>query len=95
MEEARHGVFHSACKASNRNGETVTATMSVSSFQKIKRGLEEAKAYMEGEREGYQVTASSGATPWADLDHKASPEKREQLKQEALAELDAKTISQP
>lgn len=28
------------------------------------------------------------ATKWSDLKHKASPEKREQLKQEALAELD-------
>ena len=68
--------------------------MSESAFQKVKRGLEEAKAYMEGEREGYQVTASYGATHWANLEHKASPKKREQLKQEALAELDAKTISE-
>ncbi len=29
------------------------------------------------------------ATKWRDLKHKASPEKRERLKQEALAELDA------
>ena len=29
------------------------------------------------------------ATKWKDLKHKATPEKREQLKQEALAELDA------
>ena len=29
------------------------------------------------------------ATKWTNLKHKASPEKREQLKQEALAELDA------
>ena len=67
--------------------------MSESAFQKMKRGLEEAKAYMEGEREGYQVTGPSGATPWANLKHKASPEKRAKLKQEALAELDAKTTS--
>ena len=29
------------------------------------------------------------ATKWKDLKHKASPEKREQLKQQALTELDA------
>ena len=29
------------------------------------------------------------ATKWKNLKHKATPEKREQLKQEALAELDA------
>ena len=68
--------------------------MSESAFQKIRRGLEEAKAYTEGKREGHQVTAPSGATPWANLKHKASPEKREKLKQEAMAELDAKTISE-
>ncbi len=68
--------------------------MSKSAFQKIRRGLGEAKAYMEGEREGYQVTAPSGDTPWANLKHKASPEKRKQLKQEALVELDAKTINE-
>ncbi len=28
------------------------------------------------------------ATKWNDLKHKASPEKREQLKREAMAELD-------
>ena len=42
----------------------------------------------------YEVTAASKATPWANLKHKASPEKRERLKQVALAELDAKTISE-
>ena len=68
--------------------------MSGSAFQKIKRGLKEAKAYMEGEREGYQFTGPSGATPCANLEHKASLEKRAKLKQEALAELDAKTISE-
>lgn len=30
--------------------------MSEKAFSKIMRGLEEAKAYMEGEREGYKVT---------------------------------------
>ena len=64
--------------------------MSESTFQKIRRGLEKAKAYMEGERKGDQVTGPSGTTPWANLEHKASPEKRAKLKQEALAELDAK-----
>ncbi len=68
--------------------------MSESAFQKIRRGLEEAKAYTEGKCEGHGVTAPSGATPWANLKHKASPEKREKLKQEAMAELDAKTISE-
>ena len=78
----------------DRNGETVTDAMSESAFQNVSRGLEEAEAYMEGEREGDQVTGPSGATPWANLEHKASPEKRERLKQEALAELHAKTISE-
>ena len=68
--------------------------MSESGFQNVRRGLEEAKAYTQGEREGNQVTLPSGATPWANLEHKASPEKRAKLKQEALAELDAKTISE-
>lgn len=30
--------------------------MSVKTFDKLMRGLEEAKAYMDGEREGYKVT---------------------------------------
>ncbi len=30
--------------------------MSEKAFTKIMRGLEEAKAYMEGEREGYKAT---------------------------------------
>lgn len=30
--------------------------MSQKAFSKVMRGLEEAKAYMEGEREGYKVT---------------------------------------
>lgn len=30
--------------------------MSEKAFSKVMRGLEEAKAYMEGEREGYKVT---------------------------------------
>lgn len=30
--------------------------MSEKAFTKLMRGLEEAKAYMEGEREGYKVT---------------------------------------
>ncbi len=30
--------------------------MSEKAFSKLMRGLEEAKAYMEGEREGYKVT---------------------------------------
>ena len=33
--------------------------MSEKAFGKILRGLEEAKAYMEGEREGYKVTVPS------------------------------------
>ena len=72
----------------------MTDTMSENAFQRIRRGLEQAEAYMEGEREGDQVTGPSGATPWANLEHKASPEKRKRLKQEALAELEAKTISE-
>lgn len=36
--------------------------MSGSVFQKITRGLEEAKAYMEGAREGYRVTTTVGMT---------------------------------
>lgn len=65
--------------------------MSGGALQKIERGLEEAMAYTQGEREGYQVTGPSGATPWANLEHKASPEKRAKLKQEAM---DAKTTSE-
>ena len=68
--------------------------MSESAFQNVRRGLEEAKAYTQGKREGDQVTGPSGATPWANLEHKASPEKRAKLKQEACAELDAKTTSE-
>ena len=64
--------------------------MSESAFQNVRRGLEEAKAYTQGEREGYQVTGPSGGTPWANLEHKAPPEKRAKLKQEALAELGRK-----
>ena len=63
--------------------------MSSSAFQKISRGLEEAKAYLEGRRERYRVTVPSGIPHWTDLKHKALPEKREELKQEALAELKA------
>ncbi len=94
MEErlARH--LSPCTRSLDLNGETVTNTMSEFAFQKIRQGLEEAKVYMEGEREGYQVTAPSGATPRANLKHKVSPEKWAKLKQQALAELDAKTTSE-
>ena len=39
--------------------------MSGSAFQKISRGLEEAKAYTEGARKGYIVTRSPQACLWA------------------------------
>ena len=36
----------------------MTNTISESAFQNVRRGLEEAKAYTQGERESYQVTGA-------------------------------------
>lgn len=37
--------------------------MSSKAFDKLRQGLEEARAYMEGEREGYKVTVLPASDP--------------------------------
>lgn len=56
--------------------------MSKEAFRRVMQGLEEAKAYEEGEREGYKVTVPSPAkrNSWAEL--------RATMPQESQARMD-------
>jgi hypothetical protein len=50
--------------------------MSKQFFNTVMRGMEEARAYMEGARDGYRVTESpsTNAKSWAKLREAISPE---------------------